>query len=72
MNKKIKTIILIFSILAILTLLPILFVFYGIPKIASHPKFLTWVEDYVEQNYNADLIIDNPQLNISKNLIISS
>ncbi len=71
MNKKIKTIILIFSILAILTLLPIFFVFYGIPKIISHPKFLTWVESYVEQNYNADLIIKNPQLNISKNLIIS-
>ncbi|MBQ3311767.1 hypothetical protein IJG72_06790 [bacterium] len=71
MNKNVKIISIVFFILAILILLPVLFVFYGIPLIVQNPNFLSWVQDYVDKNYNADLIINSPALNISKDLTIT-
>ena len=71
MNKNVKIISIVFFILAILILSPVLFVFYGIPLIVQNPNFLSWVQDYVDKNYNADLIINSPALNISKDLTIT-
>ena len=71
MNKKLKVIIICLAMLLILISLPVIFVMYGIPAIVSNPNFSGWVQNYVEKNYDADLIIEKPDLKIYKKLIIS-
>lgn len=60
-----------FLILIITIVLPIMFFLIGVPAIVSNPQFILWVQDYVKESSNAELIIQKPVLKTSHRLLVS-